>query len=169
MGGAIEVMNERRASGETCADLRVKYAPLHGIEVSAEMAPDMIDEFPALAIAAASAQGITHMAGLAELRVKESDRLAAIAAGLTANGVAVETGADWLRVTGSPIEGSPIAGTGIKGGGIVETHHDHRIAMAFLCLGLVANHPVTVDDRAMIATSFPEFFDVMAGLGAQID
>jgi len=169
MGGAIEVMNERRASGETCADLRVKYAPLHGIEVSAEMAPDMIDEFPALAIAAASAQGITHMAGLAELRVKESDRLAAIAAGLTANGVAVETGADWLRVTGSPIEGSPIAGTGIKGGGIVETHHDHRIAMAFLCLGLVANHRVTVDDRAMIATSFPEFFDVMAGLGAQID
>ena len=167
MGATIEVMNERHASGETCADLRVKYSALHGIDVSADVAPDMIDEFPALAIAAASAQGTTHMAGLAELRVKESDRLAAMEAGLKANGVSVEAGADWLRVTGAP-GANGIAGR-IAGGGMVETHHDHRIAMAFLCLGLVADHPVTVDDRAMIATSFPEFFDLMAGLGAQID
>ena len=164
MGGTIEVMNERRSSGETCADLRVKYSPLRGINVSADKAPDMIDEFPALAIAAASAQGTTHMAGLAELRVKESDRLAAMEAGLKANGVSVEAGEDWLTVIGKGVTGG-----GVTGGGLVETHHDHRIAMAFLCLGLVADKPVTVDDRAMIATSFPEFFDLMAGLGAQID
>ncbi len=99
------------------------------------------------------------MAGLAELRVKESDRLAAMEAGLKANGVQVEAGDDWLRVTGGPI----------VGGARVKTHHDHRIAMAFLCLGLIAEQPVTVDDRTMIATSFPQFFDLMRDLGAQID
>ena len=159
MGGHIEILNERHASGELCADLRVKYAPLTGVDISAETAPDMIDEFPALAVAAASAQGATHMAGLGELRVKESDRLAAIEAGLKANGVKVEAGEDWLRVYGGAV----------AGGGMVATHHDHRIAMAFLCLGLVADAPVTVDDRAMIATSFPDFFTLMDALGAQID
>ena len=99
------------------------------------------------------------MAGLAELRVKESDRLAAIEAGLKANGVAVEAGEDWLRVTGGAI----------AGGAEVQTRHDHRIAMAFLCLGLIADKPVSVDDRTMIATSFPEFFELMTDLGAQID
>jgi 3-phosphoshikimate 1-carboxyvinyltransferase len=163
MGGDISMTHKRQSSGETVADLRVRYSALHGLDVAADITPDMIDEFPALAIAAASAQGTTHMAGLAELRVKESDRLAAMEAGLKANGVTVEAGEDWLRVTGSG------PNTSVAGGGMVETHHDHRIAMAFLCLGLVAEQPVSVDDRAMIATSFPEFFSLMATLGAQID
>jgi len=159
MGADIEMLNPRQASGESCADLRVKYSKLKAIEVGADIAPDMIDEYPALAIAAAAAEGTTHMTGLAELRVKESDRLAAIEAGLKANGVAVEAGADWLKVTGGPI----------KGGGLVATHHDHRIAMAFLCLGLSAEAPVSIDDSTMIATSFPTFFALMADLGAEID
>ena len=159
MGGDIAVTNERQASGEIVADLRVRYGPLKAVNVAPETAPDMIDEFPALAVAAAVAEGTSHMAGLAELRVKESDRLAAIEAGLKANGVQVEAGDDWLRVTGGPI----------AGGARVKTHHDHRIAMAFLCLGLIAEKPVTVDDRTMIATSFPQFFDLMRDLGAQID
>ncbi len=159
MGAEIEMLNPRQASGQSCADLRVKYSKLKAIEVGADIAPDMIDEYPALAIAAAAAEGTTHMTGLAELRVKESDRLAAIEAGLKANGVAVEAGADWLKVTGGPI----------KGGGLVATHHDHRIAMAFLCLGLSAEAPVSIDDSTMIATSFPTFFALMADLGADID
>ena len=159
MGGDIAVTNERQASGELVADLRVRYGPLKAVNVAPETAPDMIDEFPALAVAAAAAEGTSHMAGLAELRVKESDRLATIEAGLKANGVQVEAGDDWLRVTGGPI----------AGGARVKTHHDHRIAMAFLCLGLIAEQPVTVDDRTMIATSFPQFFDLMRDLGAQID
>lgn len=159
MGGDIAVTNERQASGETIGDLRVRHSTLTAVHVTAETAPDMIDEFPALAVAAAVAEGTSHMAGLAELRVKESDRLAAIEAGLKANGVAVEAGEDWLRVTGGAI----------AGGAEVQTHHDHRIAMAFLCLGLIADKPVSVDDRTMIATSFPEFFELMTDLGAQID
>ena len=159
MGGDIAVTNQRQASGEIMADLRVRYGPLKAVNVAPETAPDMIDEFPALAIAAAAAEGTSHMAGLAELRVKESDRLAAMEAGLKANGVQVEAGDDWLRVTGGPI----------AGGARVKTHHDHRIAMAFLCLGLIAEQPVTVDDRTMIATSFPQFFDLMKDLGAHID
>ena len=159
MGGDIAVTNERQASGEIVADLRVRYGSLKAVNVAPEMAPDMIDEFPALAVAAAVAEGTSHMAGLAELRVKESDRLAAMEVGLKANRVQVEAGDDWLRVTGGPI----------VGGARVKTHHDHRIAMAFLCLGLIAEQPVTVDDRTMIATSFPQFFDLMRDLGAQID
>ena len=159
MGGDIAVTNERQASGEIVADLRVRYRPLKAVNVAPETAPDMIDEFPALAVAAAAAEGTSHMAGLAELRVKESDRLAAMEVGLKANRVQVEAGDDWLRVTGGPI----------VGGARVKTHHDHRIAMAFLCLGLIAEQPVTVDDRTMIATSFPQFFDLMRDLGAQID
>ena len=159
MGGDIAITNQRQASGETIGDLRVRHSALRAVHVAAETAPDMIDEFPALAVAAAAAEGTSHMAGLAELRVKESDRLAAIEAGLKANGVAVEAGENWLQVTGGAI----------AGGASVTTHHDHRIAMAFLCLGLIAEKPVTVDDRTMIATSFPEFFDLMTNLGASID
>ena len=159
MGGDIAIENERHAAGDTVADLRVRHSSLRAMDVPAEMAPDMIDEYPALAVAAAAAKGTTHMAGLEELRVKESDRLAAIADGLTANGVHVESGADWLAVTGGPV----------IGGGIVATHHDHRIAMAFLCLGLIAEQPVMIDDAAMIATSFPDFFDLMSDLGARFE
>jgi 3-phosphoshikimate 1-carboxyvinyltransferase len=157
MGGDITLLNQRSAAGEQVADLRVRHAPLHGIEVSGDIAPDMIDEYPALAVAASVAEGVTHMAGLAELRVKESDRLAAIANGLKANGVTLESGDDWLKVTGGTF----------KGGGLVQTHHDHRIAMAFLCLGLAAENPVEIDDAAMIATSFPSFFELMAKLNVE--
>ncbi len=159
MNADIHFENPRQAAGESVADIRVRYSQLIGTEVGAEIAPDMIDEYPALAVAAACANGTTHMAGLGELRVKESDRLAAIAQGLMANGVAAEEGDTTLKITGSAI----------RGGGDVATHHDHRIAMAFLCLGLVAEQPVRVDDTTMIATSFPNFFELMATLGAGFD
>ncbi len=161
MGGQIDMLNPRQAAGEAVADLHIRHSRLQAIDVSADIASDMIDEYPALAVAAATADGTTKMSGLGELRVKESDRLAAIHDGLAANGVAVESGADWLHVTGTA--------NGVSGGGMVATHHDHRIAMAFLCLGLVAQAPVKIDDRAMIATSFPNFFDLMADLGADFD
>ena len=118
----------------------------------------MIDEFPVLAVAAAFAEGSTRMEGLAELRVKESDRLAAIQAGLTANGVLSQAGPDWLEVMGG----------GAPGGGKVTTHLDHRIAMSFLVMGLGARIYTTVDDGRMIATSFPDFTGLMNGLGARI-
>jgi 3-phosphoshikimate 1-carboxyvinyltransferase len=121
----------------------------------------MIDEYPVLAVAAAFAEGTSRLEGLSELRVKESDRLAAVAEGLAANGVAIRMGEDWLEVEGRP------GGAGL-GGGLVETRLDHRIAMAFLVMGLAAEHPVTIDDGRMIATSFPGFTDLFAGLGADI-
>jgi 3-phosphoshikimate 1-carboxyvinyltransferase len=120
----------------------------------------MIDEYPILAIAAACARGRSRFDGLAELRVKESDRLAAIAGGLAANGVRVEIAGDSLIVEG--------AGGPVPGGGMVATEMDHRIAMAFLVLGLAARRPVAVDDGAMIDTSFPGFVSLMNGLGARI-
>ncbi|KQT52553.1 MULTISPECIES: 3-phosphoshikimate 1-carboxyvinyltransferase [unclassified Aureimonas] len=162
MGASIEVLNERISGGETVADLRVRHAELSGVEVPEDRAPSMIDEYPVLAVAAAFARGTTIMRGLDELRVKESDRLAAVAAGLAANGIDHEEGRDWLTVTGRP------DGAGL-GGGTVATHLDHRIAMSFLVLGLAAEKPVTVDDSTMIATSFPEFVGLMGGLGADLE
>ena len=159
MGANIKRCNERTEAGEPIADLDVTYSTLKGIEVGADMAPSMIDEYPALAVAAAFAEGTTHMAGLGELRVKESDRLAAVEAGLRENGVNVEAGTDSLSVSG----GTPV------GGACVTTHDDHRIAMAFLVMGLATQSPVRVDDTAMIATSFPNFFEAMAGIGARFD
>ena len=159
MGANIKRCNERTEAGEPIADLDVAYSTLKGIEVDADMAPSMIDEYPALAVAAAFAEGTTHMAGLGELRVKESDRLAAVEAGLRENGVNVEAGTDSLSVSG----GTPV------GGACVTTHDDHRIAMAFLVMGLATQNPVRVDDTAMIATSFPNFFEAMAGIGARFD
>jgi 3-phosphoshikimate 1-carboxyvinyltransferase len=161
MGASIEIGNERVSGGEAVADLRVRHAELSGVEVPEGRAPSMIDEYPVLAVAAAFAKGTTVMRGLDELRVKESDRLAAVAAGLAANGIAHEEGPDWLSVTGRP------DGAGL-GGGVVATHLDHRIAMSFLVLGLAAEKPVTVDDATMIATSFPEFVGLMGGLGADL-
>ena len=161
MGASIEVVDRRTAGGEEVADLRVRHSALRGVAVPPERAPSMIDEYPVLAAAAAFAEGPTLMQGLEELRVKESDRLAAVAAGLAANGVAHEEGRDWLRVTGRP------DGRGL-GGGTVATHLDHRIAMSFLVLGLASEKPVTVDDAAMIATSFPDFVPLMRGLGATL-
>ena len=160
MGAQIDMLNPRQAAGEAVADLHIRHSRLTGVDIAASQAADMIDEYPALAVAAAAADGTTSMHGLGELRVKESDRLAAIVAGLSGNGVEVSHGEDWLQVSGVG------SGARIAGGGLVATHHDHRIAMAFLGLGLIADKPVTIDDRAMIATSFPAFFDVMARLGA---
>jgi 3-phosphoshikimate 1-carboxyvinyltransferase len=157
MGGNVHFLNEREEGGELVADIRVRFSRLKGITVPAARAPSMIDEYPILAVAAAFANGTTRMEGLAELKVKESDRLAATAAGLLANGVAAEVSGDALIV----------GGVGrVRGAGKVETHLDHRIAMAFLTLGLAAEQPVTVDDITMVATSFPEFRALMQGLGA---
>jgi 3-phosphoshikimate 1-carboxyvinyltransferase len=134
---------------------------MQGVEVPAVRAPSMIDEYPILAIAAAFAEGRTVMNGIGELRVKESDRLAAIAAGLRACGVAVEDEPERLMVTGCT--GMP------NGGGLVPTHGDHRIAMSFLVMGLASRDPVIVDEAGMIGTSFPGFAELMRGLGAYIE
>jgi 3-phosphoshikimate 1-carboxyvinyltransferase len=165
MGADIEVMSARLAGGEDVADLRVRHSELSGVAVPPERAPSMIDEYPALAIAASFAKGETVMKGLDELRVKESDRLAAVARGLELNGVDCTEGEDWLTVRGRP-DGK---GLGNAAGEAVATHLDHRIAMSFLIMGLASEHPVTVDDSGIIATSFPEFMAMMAGLGAQIE
>ncbi len=162
MGGDIEILNPRNAGGEDVADLRVRGSELKGVKVPAERAPSMIDEYPVLAVAAAFAEGETIMQGLEELRVKESDRLAAVARGLEVNGIDCTEGEASLSVRGRP------GGKGL-GGGVVKTHLDHRIAMSFLILGLATEKPVTVDDQAMIATSFPEFMGLMADLGAEIE
>ncbi|MGS4886856.1 3-phosphoshikimate 1-carboxyvinyltransferase [Roseibium sp. MB-4] len=159
MGGDIELLNKRSAGGEEVADIRVKHSLLKGITVPAKRAPSMIDEYPVLAIAAAFAEGDTFMLGLEELRVKESDRLAAVARGLEANGIPCVETEDTLTVTG---------GAADIGGGTVVTHLDHRIAMSFLILGIAAHKPVTVDDGAVIATSFPTFTSLFEELGAKI-
>ncbi len=162
MGAAIEFVNPREEGGEAVADLRVKAGPLKGVEVPAERAPSMIDEYPVLAVAAACAEGATVMRGLSELRVKECDRLAATARGLEACGVEVEEGEDSLVVHGVGVGNKP------AGGGTVATHFDHRIAMSFLVLGLASRNPVNVDDATAIDTSFPGFQSLMSGLGARI-
>ncbi len=159
MGADIAIKNRRVSGGEEIGDLVVKHSVLKGVAVPAARAPSMIDEYPILAVAAAFADGDTVMRGLEELRVKESDRLSAIARGLEANGVAIAETPDSLTVTG--------AGH-VAGGGTVSTHMDHRIAMAFLTLGLAADNPVTVDDTAMIATSFPSYQVLMRSLGADL-
>lgn len=161
MGARIEIRNRRASGGDEIGDLVVTHSALNGVEVPPDRAPAMIDEYPALAVAASFAEGQTVMRGLDELRVKESDRLSAVAAGLAANGVRFAETADSLTVVGVGPEGVP-------GGGTVQTHMDHRIAMSFLVMGLASNLPVTVDDSSMIATSFPEFESLMRGLGADI-
>lgn len=161
MGARIDIMNRRKSGGEDIADLRVRSSSLKGVRVPSERAASMIDEYPVLSVAAAFASGETLMEGLDELRVKESDRLAAVARGLEANGVDCEEGRDWLAVRGQP------SGAGI-GGGTVETHLDHRIAMSFLVMGLASRKPVTVDDTTPIATSFPQFVPLMRDLGGEL-
>jgi 3-phosphoshikimate 1-carboxyvinyltransferase len=160
MGADIAIENARAEAGEPVADLVVQASALRGVEVPAGRAPSMIDEYPVLAVAAACAGGRTVMRGLAELRVKESDRLAAVANGLAACGVKVEAGEDSLTVDGT---GRPPAG-----GATIPTGLDHRIAMAFLVLGMAAGSPVGVDDSGPIDTSFPGFAGLMNGLGARI-
>ena len=165
MGASIEVLDPRINGGEDVADLRVRHSELSGVSVPEDRAPSMIDEYPVLAVAASFAKGETVMNGLEELRVKESDRLSAVANGLKLNGVDCTEGEATLSVRGRP-DGR---GLGNAAGLAVKTHLDHRIAMSFLVMGLASEHPVTVDDATMIATSFPEFMDLMTGLGARID
>jgi len=160
MGADIVAENPRTEAGEPVADLIVGASELTGVEVPAARAPSMIDEYPILAVAAACARGRTVMRGLAELRVKESDRLAAVAGGLAACGVVVEAGPDSLIVEGS--------GRPPPGGAVIPSGLDHRIAMAFLVLGMAASAPVGVDDAAPIETSFPGFAALMNGIGARI-
>lgn len=159
MGADITRLNERLEGGEPVADLRVKASALRAVDVPAERAPAMIDEYPILAVVAAAARGTTRMRGLKELRVKESDRLAATAALLAANGVKVTVEGDDMIVEGA---GGPPAG-----GGDVVTHMDHRIAMSALVLGLAARAPVRVDDAAFIETSFPGFAALMNRLAGE--
>ncbi len=160
MGAVLDWQNPREEGGEPVADLRVKASSLVAVEVPGSRAPAMIDEYPILAVAAAAAKGTTVLNGLGELRVKESDRLAAIADGLRACGIEVEEGQDRLAIHGT-------AGR-LPGGGCVRTQMDHRIAMAFLTFGMASERPVQVDDGGMIETSFPGFVDRMNGIGAQI-
>jgi 3-phosphoshikimate 1-carboxyvinyltransferase len=160
MGASIERLDERVEGGEDVADLRVRGGGgLRGVEVPASRAPSMIDEYPVLAVAAAFAEGTTVMRGLKELRVKESDRLAATAALLRGNGVAVDIEGDDLIVHGA---------ARARGGGTVTTHMDHRIAMAAIVLGVASEKPVQIDDGTFIATSFPGFVELMRSLGAEL-
>ena len=160
MGADIGLSGERVESGEIVADVRIGHSPLGPCHVAAEQVPAMIDEIPALAVACAFADGESVIEGLAELKVKESDRLGAVVAGLVACGVAAVADGDALRIFGRGR---------VRGGASVSTHGDHRIAMAFLTLGLASERPVAVDHGRMIATSFPGFIGVMRGLGARIE
>ncbi len=160
MGANIEFINKREIAGELVADIAVKHSKLMAIKVPANRAPSMIDEYPILAVAAAFAEGESVMHGLSELRVKESDRLSAIIAALTACGVTARAEGDDLYVKGGT--------TPPQGGAIVTTNFDHRIAMAFLVMGMACKKPVTVDDVTAIATSFPNFTELFNSLGAKI-
>jgi 3-phosphoshikimate 1-carboxyvinyltransferase len=163
MGADLTYEGLREEGGEPVADLRARFSPdMRGIEVPPERAASMIDEYPILSVVAANAEGPTVMRGVKELRVKESDRIAAMADGLRAAGIEVEDGPDWWIVQGR-------GAGGIVGGTTVASHLDHRIAMSFLCAGLASAKPVTVDDAGPIATSFPGFEPLMRGLGARLD
>ncbi|MEX0311375.1 MAG: 3-phosphoshikimate 1-carboxyvinyltransferase [Tateyamaria sp.] len=162
MGADLTYENEREEGGEPVADLRARFSPdLKGIEVPAERAASMIDEYPVLSVVASFARGDTHMPGVKELRVKESDRIDAMAQGLRAAGVAVDDGPDWWTVTG-------LGHGNVPGGVTCASHLDHRIAMSFLVMGMATQKPMSVDDGGPIATSFPIFETLMAGLGAQL-
>jgi 3-phosphoshikimate 1-carboxyvinyltransferase len=161
MGADLTYANVRDSGGERLGDITARYSPnLKGVDVPAERAPSMIDEYPILAVAAAFASGTTTMRGIGEMRVKESDRIALMAAGLKSCGVSVEEEPEGLLVYGQ--------GKAPRGGGVITTKGDHRIAMSHLVLGLAASEPVTVDEPEMIATSFPTFVSLMQGLGAAI-
>ena len=163
MGGYLRTDNFRTSGGEIIADIHVKHSVMHGVTVPPHRAPAMIDEYPILAVAAAFAKGRTVMDGIGELRVKESDRIAATEAALKANGVNITS-----HETGMTVIGTGPSGPAPKGGAQVTTYHDHRIAMSALILGLGCEAPVTIDDASMIATSFPSFFDIITTLGAKV-
>jgi 3-phosphoshikimate 1-carboxyvinyltransferase len=162
MGADISLLNARTVGGEPVADVQVRGSVLRALETPPDIAPSMIDEYPVLAVAAALASGTTRMTGIGELRVKESDRIATMVAGLEACGVPCRAGPDWLEVDGS-------GGEPVTGGGTIATHLDHRIAMSFAVLGGRARKAITIDDAAPIATSFPSFLPLMATLGAVLE
>ena len=164
MGADLVITNRREESGEPVGDVTARYSSLHGVEVPAARAPSMIDEYPILAVAAAFADGATHMRGIGEMRVKESDRIALMAAGLNACGIGVEEEPEGLIVVGAARGNHPAAG-----GARVTTHGDHRIAMSHLVMGFAAEGPITVDAPGMIATSFPGFAEMMRSLGADLE
>jgi 3-phosphoshikimate 1-carboxyvinyltransferase len=161
MGADLTIENAREEGGEPVGDLVVRASKLKGIDVPPERAPSMIDEYPILCVAAAFATGTTRMTGVGELRVKESDRLEAMVQGLSACGVTIRSGDDWMEVDG--LDDVP------KGGAEIAVDLDHRIAMSFLVLGLATENPVSIDDADAIATSFPGFVDLMEKLGARIE
>ncbi|OCW55980.1 3-phosphoshikimate 1-carboxyvinyltransferase [Hoeflea olei] len=166
MGADIEILDPRRSTGEEIADLRARSSDLTGVTVPAERAASLVDDYPALAIAASFASGETVMQGLGAVRAEQGERIAAIAQGLTLNGVDCSQGEGWLSVRGRP------GGKGLgarKRDAVVATRLDHRIAMSFLVMGLASEHPVHVDDCAMIATGFPDFIGLMTGLGAEME
>ena len=160
MGAKLTVSNERLLGGEPVGDIRVQSARLKGVAIPASRAPAQIDEYPILSVLAAFAGGDTYMPGISELRVKESDRIATMEAGLQACGVKTDSGGDWMRIYGR--------GGDVEGGGEIDAHHDHRIAMSFLILGLAAQKPIATDGADMIATSFPNFEAMLSSVGAQI-
>jgi 3-phosphoshikimate 1-carboxyvinyltransferase len=163
MGADLVYENLREEGGEPVADLRARFSPdLKGIEVDPARAASMIDEYPVLSVVASFAEGKTYMPGVKELRVKESDRIDAMAKGLRLNGVDVDEGEDWWTVHG-------LGHGNVPGGATVVTELDHRIAMSFMVMGFASNAPVSLDDGQPIATSFPIFEPLMAALGAQID
>jgi 3-phosphoshikimate 1-carboxyvinyltransferase len=160
MGADLSFEKSCDVGGEPVADIRIRHSALRGVTVPASRAASMIDEYPILSVVAAFASGETRFDGIDELRVKESDRLAAIESGLNANGVVTESGPDWLIVSGCDGD--------VQGGGTVQTRLDHRIAMSFLVMGCASQKPVAIDDAAMIATSFPDFVPLMRRLGADV-
>lgn len=161
MGANIDISLFGDDDGEQYADIIVSSSALDAIHIDAAHAPTMIDEYPIMAVVAACAKGTSRFDGIGELRVKESDRIDAMAKGLRANGVTIREGDDWLEIDG--LEGD------IKGGAVVETFHDHRIAMSFLILGMITKNPITIDDNSFIATSFPNFISLMNDSGANIN
>ena len=162
MGANIEYINRKSEGGEPVADLRVRFSALRGVEVPPDRAASMIDEYPILSVVASFAEGKTTMLGVKELRVKESDRIDAMARGLMDSGVNVEQEDDTLSVYGK----GPL---GVPGGADCVTFLDHRVAMSFLCLGLATKNPITIDDYSPVTTSFPNFKDLITNLGGQLE
>jgi 3-phosphoshikimate 1-carboxyvinyltransferase len=170
MGGSLVLSKHRIEGGEDVADIEVRSSLLHGIDVPEQRAASMIDEYPILSIAAACASGKTHMVGVSELRVKETDRIAVMADGLRRCGVKIDETDDTMTVLGTNSDGNNLsAHNAISGGVTIASQHDHRIAMSFLSLGMVSKSPIIVEDVSTIATSFPGFAALMNNAGAKID
>jgi 3-phosphoshikimate 1-carboxyvinyltransferase len=164
MGADLTIANTREVGGEPVADIRVRYAPLHGIEIPEEQVPLAIDEFPALFIAAACAEGTTILRGAEELRVKESDRIQVMADGLKTLGISAEPTPDGIVIVGGPFIDNKVFG-----GGTLHSHHDHRIAMSFAIASLRASAPITIEDCDNVATSFPNFVELAQRAGIRIE